>query len=1558
MAIGFARVEFVKRSAGKTACGKAAYNSRDKIAFEGNCALSPKTFDYSYREKPSYHEILLPKGVSQNFQIPEVLWNAAEAKERKINSQVAIDLVLALPDDKMITLEDRIALAKGFVQENLVVHGLAAQIDIHSPERQIQFTKANESLGITKGQTGVVLEREEEKYKIGIEKGGKLVKTITFNPNEFTAFNEKEHNWHAHVLVTTRRFKENGQEFEDRKARDILPQVRGGYVVAGPDWGKLWTQYQNHYFEKKGLSLRVESNGIIPQEHLGPLRLRARAFDLFEEHDRRQQLNVLESENPRKILEKITDKQSVFTRDDVDRFIQKYVSRDIVENVREAFWMQPELVQLVDKKTHQPIPRYTSQFVLKEERQIVRLADRIHSKSSLPVNLDQGTRRAFEKLTKEQAGAFQNIVQNNKLNCIQGYAGTGKSHLLAALKQTYEVNGYSVRAFGPDSATTNVLKEKGFYQSENIYRFLFATRHHKRKIAFGKEVWVLDEAGKVGNRPLLELLKIADKNNIKLVLSGDMAQLPSVDRGGLFKIFCEKFGSEILEDIQRQKVQEQRDVAKHLACGETGVALNKLGQSQAIKWSGTNREAIEALINHWAIDAKSSSYDSLLMIAHTNAEVRVLNELARLIRKERGEISNKEFACDTSQGKIYVSEGDRIEFRKNSREIGVTNGLSGVLLQAAQDRFIVSVKENDRNTKLISFNPQTYHAFQLGYTSTYYRSQGRTVDQAYVLHNPQMNKEMFYVGLTRHTKQAYYFVSKKEVYCLADLKRQLLKTSSKTSTLEYTTMQRLSETQELENKQAQINQLKDSEKLFDNIKGFGIQAWRSITSRTDEIIQDLQDKVPNNAFYNPQIPAVKVNATVEQVLTDTQKHTDDNSHKLEEKEISEGSMSPAHDKRLTPDQYLAKCIQNNPNCWKALNKDQQGRITSYFHFAEKASLLKEIADLSIHGESADSSPNTYVKNWKVACGKRNEQAYRLQEVLSTKEVHGFLEKKALEIVSSQSSRYSAILKDQATAPNYMLNLEQKLKDNLEPLLFKLFPDGPTGKNHSSFRFGSKGALSVVHSGTKTGQFYDFENKDGGSVFKLVQRELRLDPSEAKGWVQDFLGESKGTIVPQNFHKPIYHSETKSDWVSVKPGSNTAPKLEEMGSKSLHHYFEEVNRHAYRDDKGALLFYVLRLQSKDDPQKKITPPLSFGYRKDNPNELHWEIKGFAPESQQKRSLYNLHLLHQDPSAKILIVEGEKTADKAGEKFPEQSFVVMTWLGGAHAVKKTDWTPLAGREVIIWPDNDEAGFKAGKEICSELKKAGAAEIKMMEKPEFFKDFPRKWDLADPWPKSVSRFNIHSYFPGSRQDRLYHEVFASLGIKKESHIERASVRNILLHFEERTSVDFQEKLKQVSSDAEEKKIWKAHVGDAVALFSPQVKVQEQLSQDPLIAANGELSRAISHQAIIFEAKYGIVPSYSELIMMKETIREIGIIRYQDASIPMKIRDLAKDKMLTSACTQVILGKELNKKEVMLLHKEALSTAIYDKHLLERQNHLETMIQQRAEKDLEREKNLDKGM
>ncbi|MHB8272793.1 VapE domain-containing protein [Bradyrhizobium sp.] len=91
---------------------------------------------------------------------------------------------------------------------------------------------------------------------------------------------------------------------------------------------------------------------------------------------------------------------------------------------------------------------------------------------------------------------------------------------------------------------------------------------------------------------------------------------------------------------------------------------------------------------------------------------------------------------------------------------------------------------------------------------------------------------------------------------------------------------------------------------------------------------------------------------------------------------------------------------------------------------------------------------------------------------------------------------------------------------------------------------------------------------------------------------------------------------------------------------------------------------------------------------------WHRQGYSGP----RPAYNADLLGGRPDAPVLIVEGEKCADIATQQL--RKYVCMTWAGGSNAVKQTDWTCLAGRDVIIWPDADDTGRAAGAQLAEIL------------------------------------------------------------------------------------------------------------------------------------------------------------------------------------------------------------------------------------------------------------------
>lgn len=1490
MAIGFARIEFVKRSAGKNACAKAAYNSRSEIEFLGNKVSNSKIYDWSGKQEPAHHDALLPDNVDEKFKNPATLWNSVEQKEMKSNAQVAMEVVLALPDDKKVNLEDKIHLARSFVQKHFVDKGLAAQIDIHAPNPFLIITRDNQELGLKCGMRGNIIFRTEDKIVAKLDAGS----GISFNPKEFTGFVEKEHNWHAHVLITTRRFKANGLEFEDNKARDLMPRINKGRVISGPDWGKLWAEHQNNYFQEQGLDLRVDANGIIPQEHLGPFRMRARAFSLLEEHHRLLEANEIESRDPKKILESITAQKSVFIKSDVENFFSKHLS-DSIEDISKDFWNQPHLVQLVDKQTGELLPKFTSQKVLEEEQQILRLTDRIYANESFRLNLKK-IKTPFE-LTKEQLQAFQAIIQGRRLSLIHGYAGTGKSHLLKALHKTYEEAGYRIRAFGPDNATADVLREKGFPNAENIYRFLFGLHNGRREVSKGKEIWILDEAGKLGNRPLLEFLKEAEKKEAQVILSGDPAQLPPVERGGMFKVFCNRYSSQILEDIQRQKLDRHREIARNLATGDFGSAIDKLCISKGIRWSENKKESMEELILQWANDTKLFPQSSTLIVAHTNDEVRVLNEMVRIIRKQRKELGEKEFLCTTWQGNIYVSVGDRIEFRRKDNALGISNGLSGTLIEAQMDRFVVSVKSEGQKQHTIVFNPQEYHAFQLGYSSTFYRSQGNTIDRAYVLHSPWMNKELFYVGLTRHVKDVYYFVSKEEASCLADLKRLALKSSAKDLTIDYTTLQDIDSQRETQKNLRKIQELKESESFLNRARGYGLDAWNHVVGKTSEIKDRIQDRSPCKSFYNPSFPdPVEKSFSVVEISEIFEDHFISNG----QKKVYQQETHPVEKPNVFETSQL----------FDKLNTQQQVAIKSYFKAVGKASDLKHVVDLETESKAQDIRDASHFSQWQKACGHRNQSAYELKQKITSKEMSEVLDSKNISIIEEQASRYEFHLakKDSVSKPE----LDEQLKTHLEPLLYRLYPEGPLSRDRTSFRFGKKGSLSIVHSGSKAGQFYDFEQQEGGGILKLVERELGLGRLEALTWAQEFLGNASEIPIPSKFSKPVQEHKLENEWVSLRPDPVIpAPKLEDIKGKKLGLYFTEVNRHAYKDENGHLLYYVLRLNDKNDPSRKITPPLSFGYWKSNPQEFLWELKGFQSET---RSLYNLHLIRENPLVTVLVVEGEKTADLALGKFRGESYICVTWPGGAGAAQKADWAPLQGRKVMIWPDNDQAGYKAAESVCHELRKVGVESLQLVDQENLKRSFPEKWDLADTLPSGSSDHLLQKLLASALPKAINaDQVLHRLSLDAQDPVQKARINEILWRVDERLRPTLEQK--------HGVQFWKIHeeiLKETLGIFSNQDKKESDLKK---YGVDGLVLKRLSYQVSIFEAQYGRELRMSEIHALKEIIREHGHVQVPK-TVEKNIADYAIDKSLTEVCDRALHDPSFKDKNLLKTDKIDISS------------------------------------
>ncbi len=157
---------------------------------------------------------------------------------------------------------------------------------------------------------------------------------------------------------------------------------------------------------------------------------------------------------------------------------------------------------------------------------------------------------------------------------------------------------------------------------------------------------------------------------------------------------------------------------------------------------------------------------------------------------------------------------------------------------------------------------------------------------------------------------------------------------------------------------------------------------------------------------------------------------------------------------------------------------------------------------------------------------------------------------------------------------------------------------------------------------------------------------------------------------------------------------------------------------YRDGGGAQLFWVQRLCLGQGGRKAFLQRVWLDGAWHRPSRRD----PFACEWPAPRPLYGLPALGQRPGATVLVVEGEATAEAAALLFPE--LVVISWANGTNAIAKTDWRPLEGRSVILWPDADGPGRKAMARLGSLLADLDCR-LQLVDPPA---ELPQGWDLAD--------------------------------------------------------------------------------------------------------------------------------------------------------------------------------------------------------------------------------------
>lgn len=222
---------------------------------------------------------------------------------------------------------------------------------------------------------------------------------------------------------------------------------------------------------------------------------------------------------------------------------------------------------------------------------------------------------------------------------------------------------------------------------------------------------------------------------------------------------------------------------------------------------------------------------------------------------------------------------------------------------------------------------------------------------------------------------------------------------------------------------------------------------------------------------------------------------------------------------------------------------------------------------------------------------------------------------------------------------------------------------------------SLGSFSVNLS---TGVWADFAgdaSDAGGDLVSLYAYLNRLDQGKAAHYLADRLGMSPRSNEPQAAPAPASPGGKRaSPWVAMARVTDDAPEPpvahSVRGRPSM--------RWQYKRD-GKVLGWVYRFETSTGG-KEVLPVVWATNTQTGLQEWRW-LAMATP-----RPLYLAAGVLRAGVA-VLVVEGEKCADAAqADALIAANYDVVSWPGGGKAVNKADWSWLAGRRVVIWPDCD--------------------------------------------------------------------------------------------------------------------------------------------------------------------------------------------------------------------------------------------------------------------------------
>lgn len=489
-------------------------------------------------------------------------------------------------------------------------------------------------------------------------------------------------------------------------------------------------------------------------------------------------------DDPLAAIDELTFSQSHFTESALERYLlENTADAEQYNAAMQAVLNCAELVTARDADGE--LLQFTSKNIIAIEKALVEDATAMTAKAVVAVTeVTQAEVKATRPFNEGQSQAFDLLCSGKQLAVVNGAAGTGKSFVLAAMREAYEKEGFNVIGAILQGKTAEDLQRDSGIKSGTIAMLLSNLKKGKVKLD-DKTVLVVDEAGMVGSRDMQKLLAYTRAAGARIRLVGDANQLAAVEYGNAFVEVSKRSEVASLTQIMRQKTEWQLTASGKFSRLEIG-GLQDYMENDRVHLGDTMQDAQIALVAAWTKHRTEQPEQTRIVLTHTNAARIDLNELMREALKKEGQLT-EEIDVHTTRGKIKMAVGEQVMFTKGDKELNVRNGTTGIITGITAGWLAVDVGDG----KIINFEASPADSesekpdgigIDYAYCVTVHKSQGMTLDKSFVLASDTMTKENLGVAMTRHRYDAEVFASAEQFGTLTDMLKIMDRTGDKAFT--------------------------------------------------------------------------------------------------------------------------------------------------------------------------------------------------------------------------------------------------------------------------------------------------------------------------------------------------------------------------------------------------------------------------------------------------------------------------------------------------------------------------------------------------------------------------------------------------------------------------------------------------------------------------------------------------------------------------------------------------------------------------------------------------------